>query len=97
MAAVRFALLEIAVDAAHLIGHVSKAQHGLLPASGEGVERCGLHFDSKRALCARGSNGARRVDACGLLGESRRPQRDRAVRSALRDGKVLETATVGFD
>ncbi len=45
-----FALLEVAFDPAHLIGHVREAKHRLARGARECIERCGLHLDCEQSL-----------------------------------------------
>ena len=52
MAAVRFALFKIAVDAAHLIRHMGKTQDRFLSDLGERVQRRGFHFDRQSSTAA---------------------------------------------
>ena len=54
MAAVRFALFKIAVDASHLICDMGKTQDRLLSDLRERVKRCGFHLDSKNSCPRRG-------------------------------------------
>ena len=74
---VRFALVEIALDAAELVGHVGEADDRLPPQSSKGIERGGLHLDGQKPVAA-----ARR-DRLGRLTERRIRGPCRAAQHAL--------------